>query len=285
MTCQFCGTRNGDEETRCRRCGRKPSDTLRSDFAYQTQGALATAPKREIAPAETAPAPVSRPLAPRPVQRPLFADPDAKVVSFETYAPPPSKPRAAAKPRTSKPRTVSRRVEMQTELEFLPAATNGPRKLGTTVDAVIFCDAPVATRLHRALAAGLDWSMVLIGYGLLLLAYHLAGGEFVLNKPGLMMMGAGLLLVAFTYGFFFAFAGGETCGVRWAQLRLLNFDGFPPERGQRMTRFFAGCLTILSCGLGLLWALGDEESLTWPDHMSHTFPTPRGLEDRIFRRV
>jgi uncharacterized RDD family membrane protein YckC len=228
--------------------------------------------------------PLSRPLAARPVQRALFADPNAKVVAFDTYAAAPGKPKAPAKPRAGKTRAVSRRVETQGELEFLPAATNGPRKLGTTVDAVIFCDAPVATRLHRALAASLDWSMVLIGYGLLLLSYHLAGGEFLLNKVGFVVMGAGLLLVAFTYGFFFAFAGGETCGMRWTQVRLLNFDGFPPDRKQRMLRFFASCMSILSCGLGLFWALGDEESLTWPDHMSHTFPTPRGLEDRVFRR-
>jgi hypothetical protein len=26
--------------------------------------------------------------------------------------------------------------------------------------------------------------------------------------------------------------------------------------------------------LGMLWALVDEEALTWHDHMSKTFPTP-----------
>ena len=30
-----------------------------------------------------------------------------------------------------------------------------------------------------------------------------------------------------------------------------------------------------SAGLGLLWSLADEESLTWHDHMSKTFPTIR----------
>ena len=48
-----------------------------------------------------------------------------------------------------------------------------PRKLGTTVEAVIYCELPVATTLHRAVAALLDWSLVLIGYGLFLLAFRL----------------------------------------------------------------------------------------------------------------
>ena len=283
MTCNFCGSRNAEGETRCRRCGRKPSDTLRSDLLFQTQGALATAPRRENRVVEEPP-PVNRPMSQRPVQRPLFADP-AKVVDFDTYVPrTETRPRGPAKPRTAKARPASRRVEMQTELEFLPAAPNAPRKLGTTVDAVIYCDAPVATRLHRGIAAACDWSLVLIGYGLLLAAYRMAGGQFVFNKTAMLMMALGLLLVAFTYGLVWALANTETFGMKWAHLRLLNFDGFPPEPRQRLTRFFASCISILSCGLGLFWALGDEESLTWQDHMSHTFPTPRGLEDQIFLR-
>src|SRR6202041_3046551 len=31
---------------------------------------------------------------------------------------------------------------------------------------------------------------------------------------------------------------------------------------------------FLSGGLGLVWALVDEENLTWHDHISKTFPTP-----------
>jgi uncharacterized RDD family membrane protein YckC len=61
-------------------------------------------------------------------------------------------------------------------------------------------------------------------------------------------------------------------------LRLLNFDGRPPTREQRMLRLGASFLSVLSAGLGLLWALVDEESLTWHDHISQTFPTPYGYE-------
>jgi uncharacterized RDD family membrane protein YckC len=105
-----------------------------------------------------------------------------------------------------------------------------------------------------------------------------------MTKLDVLMVAGGLPLVGFAYGAMWAVVGAETFGMRWAQLRLLNFDGFPPEPKQRALRFAASCLSYLTCGLGHLWALADEECLTWPDHISRTFPTPRGLEDRVFRR-
>ena len=37
------------------------------------------------------------------------------------------------------------------------------------------------------------------------------------------------------------------------------------------------CLSFCAGGVGLLWALADEEKLAWHDHMSKTFPTHRGI--------
>jgi hypothetical protein len=62
--------------------------------------------------------------------------------------------------------------------------------------------------------------------------------------------------------------------MRFAGLRLVDFDGRSPERHQRMRRQLASLLSVLSAGLGLAWALVDEENLTWHDHISKTFPTP-----------
>lgn len=158
-----------------------------------------------------------------------------------------------------------------------------PRTLGTTVEAVIYCDAPVATPLHRAVAGAFDWAMVLIGYGLFLLAFRLSGGDFILNPSGLAVFGAALLLIAFTYGLFWTVAGTETAGMRWARLRLTTFDGFPPEPRQRILRFAGSCLSFCTVA-GLLWSLADEESLTWQDHISRTFPTPIESESQILQR-
>ena len=180
------------------------------------------------------------------------------------------------------PRRAKPVPEGQGTLDFLPPAVSKPRQLGTTVEAVIYCEAPVATTLHRAVACALDWSMVLLGYALFLLAYSQLGGEFMLTKSNLTIFGTMFLMVGFTYGLLFAWAGTETPGMRWTQLRLTTFDGFPPDRRQRIVRFCASCLSRCT-QLGLLWSLADEESLGWHDHISRTFPTPRDSNTLVFR--
>jgi uncharacterized RDD family membrane protein YckC len=275
MTCSYCGSRNGPEEHRCRRCGRRPSDLL-------NQGALATKPSPAL---DYEPEPVARTATPnlaRAVQRPLWQE--SNVIPFESYAPPaPAKPKPSA-PRTgSKSGRRSRVSENQTSLDFLPAAPPAPRQLGTTVEAVIVCEAPVATPLHRAVAAAIDWSVVLIAYGLFLGVYFLCGGEFVANKLNYMVFGASLLLIGMAYGLTYTIAGSETFGMKCAQLKLVTFDGFKPDGKQRVLRFAGSCLS-LSIGLGLLWSIWDEESLGWQDHISRTFPTPREVESLTFHR-
>ena len=171
----------------------------------------------------------------------------------------------------------------QGELDFLPAAPAKPRTLATTVDAVIFCEAPVAARMHRAVAAALDWAIVLIAYGLFLTVFGLAGGQFALNRTNLMVFAGDLALIALAYGFVWVLAGSETAGMRWTRLRLITFDGFPPDLKQRLARFAGSCLSVCTV-IGLIWSLGDEESLAWQDHISRTFPTPRESETDVMRR-
>lgn len=189
-----------------------------------------------------------------------------------------------AKPPTARqtPRRAKPVPEGQGSLDFLPPAPAKPRQLGTTVEAVIYCEAPVATTLHRAVASALDWSMVILGYALLLILFRLSGGEFNLTKSNLTIFAALFLMVGFTYGLIFAWAGAETPGMRWTQLRLTTFDGFPPDRKQRLVRFGASGLSRCT-QLGLLWSLADEESLAWHDHISRTFPTPRDSKTLVFR--
>lgn len=280
MTCSYCGTRNGEGEHRCRRCGRKPGDSLTGEFTIpQTNGALAMAPK--LCGTDRAASHPAK-LSTHAVQGSLFHE---KVIPIASYAPALAE---AERPRVAKPPVskLTRRKpvpEGQSSLDFLPPLPPKPRILSTTVDAVIYCESPVATTLHRAVASALDWSMVLIGYGLFLMVFRLLGGEFVLTRPNLIVFGGMLLLTGFTYGLFFAMAGAETAGMHWTQLQLTTFDGFPTENRTRFVRFGAACLSRCTL-LGLLWSLADEESLSWQDHISRTFPTPRRSESEIFRR-
>jgi uncharacterized RDD family membrane protein YckC len=125
--------------------------------------------------------------------------------------------------------------------------------------------------------------MALLAYGLFLLVYRFCGGQFVLDKTSLLLIGSVLPLLGCLYGFLWAIGGKETPGMRWASLRLTTFDGFPPERSQRLMRFAGSCLSLCTVA-GLLWSFADEESLTWPDHISSTFPTPRRMDSQVFHR-
>jgi uncharacterized RDD family membrane protein YckC len=232
----------------------------------------------------------------RAVQGSLFPVRPGNVIPFEQYAPAPVRPKPVTEPRprakfgvehpaTAKPsRRASRVPEGQASLEFLPAAPPKPRTLGTTVEAVIYCEAPVATTLHRAVAAAIDWSMVLIAYGLFLLVFKFMGGDFFLGERlNLALFGGVLPVLGFTYGIIFAIAGSETFGMRCTHLRLTTFDGFPPDAKQRILRFAGSCLSLCTV-VGLLWSLADEESLNWQDHISRTFPTPHIFESQILQR-
>jgi uncharacterized RDD family membrane protein YckC len=284
VNCTYCGFRNAAGETRCRRCGRKPSDTRAGEFALPTEGALAASPQPDAGIREAASRPRLTDLS-RAVQRPLFQDrPAPNVIPFEEYRSAPVEPRRRKPADPGKPQRPRSRVpEGQGSLDFLAAIPDQPRTLGTTVEAVVICEAPVAAPLHRAIAAAFDWSMVVIGYGLFVLAFTWAGGRFIPGKTNLMLHGAALLLIAFTYGLLWTLAGSETAGMRWAGLRLITFEGFPPEPQQRVLRFLGSCLSLCTV-VGMLWSLADEESLTWQDHISGTFPTPRASESQVFCR-
>src|ERR1041385_398241 len=244
MTCTYCGSRYAHEDSRCQRCGRKPGDTL-SEVCSPPISSGNLAPQLRPSPEPAIAAPVTRPADfARAVQVPLFRErSSSKVVPIEMYAPARPVPQTAPKaPRVSS-RLVSRVSPNQEKLDLLPPAPAAPKKLSTTVAAVIYCDAPVAHPLHRAIAAALDWSMVLMGIGIFLLAFRFLGGSIVLSKANLPVFGGVVAMIALTYGLTWSIAATETPGMRWTKLRLIPFDGFPPEPRHRALRFIGTFLS------------------------------------------
>ena len=254
MTCHYCRALNSDDEHRCCRCGRRlagsPGDgSPDGPPMNRVAGALAAAP----APArQPVPPPVRQPVAQRvlstsepPAQRDLFASARAphKVIPFESIPgsrvePLPPRVQEMKLPSTPPRRAASPKVpDTQQALDFLPPATKVARKLKTTVEAVIYCDAPVATKMHRGVAAALDLSMILIAYGLFLLTFHLSGGEIAPTRLSAIVFGVVFGLITLFYGLLWVLVNGDTAGKRWTRLRLTNFDGFPPDPGQRVMRF------------------------------------------------
>jgi uncharacterized RDD family membrane protein YckC len=162
----------------------------------------------------------------------------------------------------------------QSTLDFLPTpSVQSARTLKTTVEAVIYCDSPVASPIHRALAALLDASMIFLALGLFLGIFEIFGGPFSWTRQNIMIWVLAAGLIAMFYSFVWSICGRETAGMSWVDLRIINFNGFPPDGKSRAVRLIGCWLSYCSGMIGIFWALMDEEGLTWHDHMSKTFPT------------
>ncbi len=268
MDCRFCGALNEEDDHRCTRCGRRlrastarPAPDTYPVITSAAAPALANLYQMVAKETETVTEGSSDDSRRFSYQRALFSEmPRVMPTASVAVAEPPRSNRAT--------RTRNRRtVEGQQSLSF-------QSPLDTQVEAVIFCDAPVALPTHRMIASALDLSVILMGLAVFLVTFHLAGGEIVLTKQTIPFFCTIAAVFALFYHFLFCISGGDSPGMRWAQLRLVNFDGQPPDREQRVYRLIGSCLSILAAGLGLIWALVDEESLTWHDHMSNTFPSP-----------
>ncbi len=81
-----------------------------------------------------------------------------------------------------------------------------------------------------------------------------------------------LLLLVATAMFFITswLRGGQTLGMRAWRLRVERQAGGNLDLRTGVIRFLAGLLSVLSCGLGLLWLWIDRDELTWHDRLAGT---------------
>jgi uncharacterized RDD family membrane protein YckC len=137
--------------------------------------------------------------------------------------------------------------------------------------------------MHRFIASSMDTAMILLAFGGFVAASELSGGNFGAGKLFWITLAVSFTLISMFYGLIWAIAGRETAGMRWTDLQLITFDGFPLDGRVRAARVAASWLSFCSGGLGLLWAIADEENLTWHDHISKTFPTIREVPQSFVR--
>jgi uncharacterized RDD family membrane protein YckC len=147
--------------------------------------------------------------------------------------------------------------------------------LPTSVVAVVHCDAPVALAAHRAIAAGIDLAIPLVGFAIFLATFRMIGGDIAIDGQSLPYYAAAVGLITVMYRLLWCIGNCDTAGLQWAGLQLLTFNGQMPSRNERVRRLAGGLVSTIALGIGLLWPLVDEERLTWHDYMSNTFPTPR----------
>lgn len=308
MQCRYCRAWNEADERRCLRCGRRLHQAASRPATDTFPLSTATAPALEMLPgrepsaqlrsSELEDAAAAKRAEQVSYQPSLFRDVSngPKVIPIPTLTPvrPRTNPewaredrerddsaqrRRASRPPRSASRSGSNRSESQQSLDFY-AAGGGQPPNGTPLEAVIYCDVPVALPAHRSIAAVFDAAMVLLGVGLFLGIFVLVPAVFGIGSGVGSMNGGNAMVflcvagvIALFYRFLWCIANGDTPGLRFAGLRLVDFDGRVPDRERRGMRQVAGLLSVISAGLGLVWALVDEENLTWHDHISKTFPT------------
>lgn len=135
------------------------------------------------------------------------------------------------------------------------------------------CNAPVAGISQRVLAFAIDAALVAAISGSVIAGAVLFGGVEFTGRQGVVFCGAAVLLVWLLYQLLWCAANMDTAGMSWVRLRCLDFNGCRPTPRQRFIRFAMFCLGVLAAGLGVAWAVVDEEHLAWQDHVSETFPT------------
>ena len=293
VQCRYCRASNDAEDHRCSRCGRRlhlaaPQARpeiypLVSSSASSPMTAAATARALEKFPAAApdlhAPEEAAPPQVNINYQPSLFREGVGapKVIPIPTLTPLRPQTRETQPIRRVSPRPAPRPrrdANSQQALQFPEAEGIGSAPAGE----VIFCEAPVALPGHRALSAAVDMAWILIGVGLFaltaFLGADLVGADLVISRQTAPFLIAVGVIVGLFYRSIWYFANTDTPGMCFAGLRLVDFDGRRPDREQRGLRQLASLLSLAAAGLGVVWALVDEESLTWHDHISKTFPTP-----------
>jgi len=128
--------------------------------------------------------------------------------------------------------------------------------------------APMSLRLM----AGVVNSSLVIGVFLVAAMVVVSHMKVLPSLRGMEVASAAVLAVitVLYHGLFYAFTKG-TPGMRYAGVSLCTFDGNEPTRAQRLGRLAAMLLSVVPIGLGVMWAIFDEDRLSWHDRLSQTY--------------
>ena len=130
---------------------------------------------------------------------------------------------------------------------------------------------PVASIDNRRLAAVIDLACLLFAYGGFLMLFGSLGGQFTLSKLTAVVYTTTFAIVYLQYFALFTIFGGTTPGMMMRNLQVTSFSGEPPTPRQMLLRSAGYMLSAGTFFLGFLWAMWDEDQLTWHDRLSRTY--------------
>jgi uncharacterized RDD family membrane protein YckC len=130
---------------------------------------------------------------------------------------------------------------------------------------------PVASIDDRRIAAVIDLFCLLFAYGGFLGLFGSLGGHFTLSKMSVAVCASALAIVYLQYFALFTIFGGTTPGMMMRGLQVLSFSGDTPTPRQMLLRSVGYMISAGTFFLGFLWAMWDEDELTWHDRLSRTY--------------
>jgi len=130
---------------------------------------------------------------------------------------------------------------------------------------------PVAPLGDRQLAGVVDAACLLFAFGGFVALFGSLGGQLTLSKMNAAVYLAALSVVYFQYFALFTVFGATTPGMMLRGLQVMSFSGEPPTPRQMLLRSAGYMLSAATCFIGFLWALWDEDQLTWHDRLSKTY--------------
>jgi uncharacterized RDD family membrane protein YckC len=145
---------------------------------------------------------------------------------------------------------------------------------------VEFSTPPVASFRVRVLGNCLDCAWILAAVGVFLVPLPLLAGEVAVDRYIIAASLAAACAVALLYGVVFLYLAGATPAMRRMGLRLVNFDGQPASRAERLWRLLGSIASAGSFLLGFFWAAMDDEKFSWHDRISRTFLTVLAPDER-----
>jgi uncharacterized RDD family membrane protein YckC len=133
---------------------------------------------------------------------------------------------------------------------------------------------PVASMDERRIAGLIDVGCLLFAYGGFLTLFGSLGGQFTFSKLSAAVCVATFVVVYLQYFALFTVFGGTTPGMMLRGLHVVSFSGETPTPRQMLWRSLGYMLSAGTFFMGFLWALWDEDALTWHDRLSRTYLCP-----------
>ena len=131
----------------------------------------------------------------------------------------------------------------------------------------------VAPLVLRFGAAMVDATFVVTAALFFLTALQLITPGLPHNRTGIAMALAVPAMLWAMYHYVFLVHGDASPGMRLTHLRVRTFDGEPALRAKRRWRALAMMLSFMPLGVGIAWALADEDTLCWHDRITRTYLT------------